>query len=119
MAGTADTTVGQARGCPEPLPTENGSRHPRRVPLAACPPVPRAGVGLESPVTDLFRPFTGGQAASGTRRSLAGPAARNVMSRKTVMPARSSATLGSLAIRYQNRHHGALFGFGCLQCRSN
>src|SRR5262249_47021830 len=28
-------------------------------------------------------------------RSLAGPAARNVMSRKTVMPARSSATLGS------------------------
>ena len=27
-------------------------------------------------------------------RSLAGPAARNAMSRKTVMPARSSATLG-------------------------
>jgi RNA polymerase sigma-70 factor (ECF subfamily) len=30
-------------------------------------------------------------------RSLAGPAARNVMSRKTVMAARSSATLGSRA----------------------
>src|SRR5437016_10058133 len=32
-------------------------------------------------------------------RSLAGPAARNVMSRKTVMPARSSATLCSACLR--------------------
>src|SRR2546430_5835478 len=69
---------------------------------------------LRSVLTELIGLLCGTQI-----RSLAGPAARNVMSRKTVMPARSSATHGSLAIRYQNRHHGPLFDFGCLQCRSN
>jgi hypothetical protein len=41
---------------------------------------------------------TSRQCTSERLRSLAGPAARNVVSRKTVMPARSSATRGSLRV---------------------
>src|SRR5262245_61521640 len=49
-----------------------------------------AVIGLSSPM--------GETSAAERLRSLAGPAARNVMSRKTIMPARSSATLCSAGL---------------------
>src|SRR5262249_42326017 len=89
QGGTRRPLCGQPAGRST---AENGAAF-----AGGAPPLSRRCAGPASTPARTWPPH--GIVPVDRLRSLVGPAARKVMSRKTVMPARSSATLGYPAIR--------------------